>query len=81
MAQIAPDKLDAVEGQDLGAIASVAILPAEGDVMLGDLEDPCIRDGGAGDVGAEILEGTVVSRATTTAMARVLNVFMVSTPE
>ena len=56
MPQIAPDELDTREGQDLVPVV-LAIPPAEGDRLVGDLENARVADGGPGDIGAEVFEG------------------------
>src|SRR5687768_3867651 len=57
LAQIAPDKLNAGERESFVAVAGVPILPAEGNGVVGDLEEAPIADGGAGHVSAEVFEG------------------------
>ena len=56
MPQIALDKLHAREGASFLAIIGGAVLPAEGDGVVGDVEDPGIADRGAGHVSAQIFE-------------------------
>ena len=56
MSQIAPDKLHARKERGFDAVAGVAILPAEGNGLLGDRPDAGVADGGAGDVSAQILQ-------------------------
>jgi len=64
MPQIASCKLRAWQGGSFQAVGAVAIFPAEGDGLVGDLEDAPIADDAAGDVGAQIFEsgGSIARR-------------------
>jgi hypothetical protein len=57
VSQIALHELHALEGAEFGAVAGVAVLPAEGDGLLGDPHHAGVADGGARDVGSEVFEG------------------------
>ena len=57
MAQVAADELDARQGQRLKTIVSAAVFPAEGDGGFIDGHEARIGDGGARDVGAQVVEG------------------------
>jgi hypothetical protein len=57
MPQIALNKFPARQSGRFQAVGAVAILPAEGDGVPGDLADARISDGSAGDVGAQIFKG------------------------
>ena len=64
MPEVARDKLHAREGADLAAAARRPVLPPESDGVIVDAHHSGIAEGGAGDVGPEILEGraTVAGR-------------------
>ena len=55
--EVAHDKLLAREGADLAAVARRPVLPPEADGVIVDAHHAGIAEGGAGDVGPEILEG------------------------
>jgi len=57
--EIAADELQT--GNRFGADAAVGgtVLPGKGDVIVAKLPDAGIADGGAGDVGAEVLNGAL----------------------
>lgn len=61
MGQIPFDEVLSLKGADFSA-AGIAVFPAEGDVLLGDLKDAGVVDGGACDVSSEVEE----SRSTRT---------------
>ena len=55
VAEVAPDKLDAIESFS-HFDAAIAIFPAEGDRVVIDGDDAAVSDGGACDVGAEVFD-------------------------
>ena len=57
MAQVTPDEFHAGQGEFFGLVVIRTVFPAEGDGVRIDLEHTGIGEGGAGDIGAEVLEG------------------------
>ena len=63
MPQIPLGKFHAGNAPGIDPIARGAILPAEGDRVIGDRQDPGIAEGGAGYLGPQIFErGSAAAR-------------------
>lgn len=62
MAQVASDELDARKGFGAAGIAAGPVFPRERDGGRVDGEDAGVADGGAADVGSEILDGAFAVR-------------------